>query len=146
MRRESMEEYLRWEVERFEKVVRAGKGRRLTVCERMFLDDWYRRQNPKRPRYERWRRELSTFNGADPDAWLKQALAYFILEDLPMKDWVKYASDYFDGGAKAWWRWLYHNRRELTRWEDFEKELIARFKTPIYCHYDEAPTHKWKRD
>ncbi|CAA0835070.1 Unknown protein, partial [Striga hermonthica] len=137
-----------WEEERFEEVVRAAKGRRLTVSERMFLEDWYRRQNPnnwKRPRYERWRRELSTFNGAEPDAWLKQDLAYFILEDLPMKDWVKYASNYFDGGADVWWRWIYHNRREPTRWEDFKKELVARFNTPIYCHYDEAPSHKWKK-
>ncbi|CAA0819582.1 Unknown protein, partial [Striga hermonthica] len=75
----------------------------------------------------------------------KGALAYVILEDLPMKDWVKYASNYFDGGAKVWWRWLYRNQHNPTRWEDFKKELVARFKTPIYCHHDEAPSHKGKR-
>ncbi|CAA0835312.1 Unknown protein, partial [Striga hermonthica] len=84
---------------------------------------------------------LSTFTGADPDAWLNQAVQYFELNEIEGNDRVKYAAYYLDGEANVWWQWLtsvYRGRRQVIRWNDFERELLTRFGTSDYHNYNEA--------
>ncbi|CAA0806542.1 Unknown protein, partial [Striga hermonthica] len=50
---------------------------------------------------------------------------------------------YFDGEAKVWWQWftsVYRSRQQVIRWDDFERELLTRFRTSDYHNYNEALT------
>ncbi|CAA0834998.1 Unknown protein, partial [Striga hermonthica] len=108
-------------------------------------DDFDRRSQASnrhdRPKPEKPKLVLSTFTGADPDAWLNRAAQYFELNEIEGSDRVKYAAYYLDGEANVWWQWLtsvYRGRRQVIRWNDFERELLTRFGTSDYHNYNEA--------
>ncbi|CAA0811545.1 Unknown protein, partial [Striga hermonthica] len=96
-----------------------------------------------RPRADKPRPILSTFNGTDPKAWLNCVVQYFELNETDGHDRVRYAAYYLDGEAILWWQWLtsvYRNRQRVITWGDFERELLTRFGTSDYHNYDEALT------
>ncbi|CAA0843145.1 Unknown protein, partial [Striga hermonthica] len=97
----------------------------------------------ERARVEKPRIVLSTFTGTNPDAWLNRAVQFFDLNEMPQRDWVRYAAYYLDGEANVWWQWLtcvYRGRQQPICWEDFERDLLTRFGNSDYHNHDEALT------
>ncbi|CAA0840317.1 Unknown protein, partial [Striga hermonthica] len=97
----------------------------------------------ERPRVEKSRLVLSTFTGTNPDAWLNSAVQFFDLNEMPQRDWVRYAVYYLDGEANVWWQWLtrvYRGRQQPIRWKDFERELSTCLGNSYYHNHDEALT------
>ncbi|OIT40031.1 hypothetical protein A4A49_51181 [Nicotiana attenuata] len=76
---------------------------------------------------------LDRFTGGNPVGWIYQAERYFNFFHIPKDYWLSLAPLYLNGGALAWFNWLYRND-QFFDWKHFTEKLVMHFQKRTFAN------------